>query len=434
MRKKIAVIGAGISGLSAAWLLSRRHSVTLFEAQPQLGGHAHTVQVELDGRSAPVDTGFLVYNERTYPNLIALFAALGVQTAPSDMSFSVRVADERVEWAGSDLSTVFAHARNLVRPRFWSMLRDILRFNRDGTALVTAGRDRGETLGEFLDRGAYGRSFRDWYLLPMAAAIWSCPTREMLDYPCATFLRFCHNHGLLQVNDRPQWHTVRGGSQDYVRRMAAAILDVRPGTPVRRIKRSADSVEVVAEGMAERFDEVVLACHTDQSLRLLADADEDERALLGAIRYQPNVAVLHCDARFLPEARRAWSAWNYETGAGVPGARPVSVSYWLNRLQPLPFSSPLVETLNPIRPPREELVIGTFRFSHPIFDAAALRAQAQLPRVQGRRRTWFCGAWAGYGFHEDGLRSGMAVANALGVRAPWQSKSEVAAEAAAALA
>ena len=418
--RTLAVIGSGIAGLSAAWLLSRRYAVTLFEAQDWLGGHTHTVDVRLDGVTAPVDTGFLVFNDRTYPNLVALFENLGVIDARSDMSFSVRIDDERLEWAGSSLGTLFAQRRNLLRPAFWSMLRDIVRFNRQASALALGGTLPAGSLGDFLEAGGYGPELRDWYLLPMAAAIWSCPTRQMLDYPCATFLRFCHNHGLLGLRDRPRWRTVAGGGREYVRRMAAQIRDLRPSTAVQRVLREDGCVRIVSDAGVERFDAVVLACHSDQSLRLLADADGDERRILSAVRYQPNQVVVHTDRSFLPRTREAWAAWNYTAGAGAPGMRPVSVSYLLNRLQPLPFRTPLIETLNPFREPAQDSVLARFEYSHPVFDATALRAQSELPEIQGRRATWFCGAWTGYGFHEDGLRSGMAVAAALGVRAPWQ--------------
>lgn len=421
--QRIAVVGAGIAGLSAAWLLARQHRVTLFEANDYLGGHTHTVDVTLDGVTAPVDTGFLVFNDRTYPNLIALFDHLGIRSAASDMSFSVRLEHDGLEWAGSDLDAVFAQRRNLLRPAFWGMLADILRFNREATALARAGAAGAASLGEFLDAGAYGRAFRDWYLLPMAGAIWSCPTQAMLAYPAQTFFRFCDNHGLLQVKDRPRWRTVLGGAREYVARLAAAIPDCRVATPVQRIRRDAAGVELVhghGHGDAERFDAVVLACHSDQALRLLADADAGERAVLGAIPYQDNEVVLHCDESFLPRSRRAWSAWNYHADSTSETGRPVGVSYLINRLQPLPFSRPVIVTLNPLRTPRADCVIDRYRYAHPVFDLGSTDAQARLASIQGRRRSWFCGAWAGYGFHEDGLKAGLAVAADFGIAAPWQ--------------
>jgi predicted NAD/FAD-binding protein len=420
--RRIAVIGAGIAGLSAAWMLSRAHAVTLFEANDYLGGHTHTVDVTLDGITAPVDTGFLVFNERTYPNLIALFEHLGVASVASDMSFSVRLEDEGLEWAGSSLATLFAQRRNLLRPAFWGMLADILRFNREATALAKGSDAGGIPLGDFLRSRGYGRAFRDWYLLPMAGAIWSCPTAAMLRYPAQTFFRFCDNHGLLQVSNRPQWRTVAGGARSYVEKLAAGIADVRSRTPVVSVLRQHGGVALrCAGGQVERYDEVVLACHSDQALRLLGDADAEEHALLAAVPYQDNEVVLHTDESFLPRARQAWSAWNYHAAGAGDAGRAVGVSYLINRLQPLPFRRPVIVTLNPARAPHPQCVIDRYTYAHPVFDLGSVDAQTRLPRIQGKRNTWYCGAWTGYGFHEDGLKSGMAVAAALGAPAPWQS-------------
>ena len=417
---KIAIIGGGIAGLGCAHALlaERAHGVqvTLFEAARRLGGHTNTVDVRLDGVDHPVDTGFLVFNERTYPNLIRLFAELGVPTASSDMSFavSVPVGGRRLEWAGADLDSVFAQRRNLASPRFLAMLADILRFNRQATRIACGDEPcDAQTLGGFLDRHRYGESFRRWYLLPMAAAIWSCPTRAMLDYPLATFVRFCHNHGLLQVDGRPRWFTVAGGARRYVQKIAARLSDVRLATPVLEVSRNdaAGKVNVrTARGM-ESFDHAVLACDSDQSASLLADADPVERRVLAGARYQPNRAVLHTDDRLMPASRKVWSSWNYLSDGGDEPA--VSVTYLLNRLQPLRFRTPLFVSLNPIVEPAPEAVIAEFDYAHPVFDARMIEAQRRLPEAQGRRRVWLAGAWTGYGFHEDGLNSGLAAAAAI---------------------
>jgi uncharacterized protein len=418
---KVAIVGSGIAGLGCAHALQaeRQHGVrvTLFEAEPRLGGHTNTVDVRLDGIEHPVDTGFLVFNERTYPNLIRLFGELGVPTAKSEMSFAVSVPTtgaRRIEWAGTDLNSVFAQRRNLVSARFLGMLADILRFNRQATRIAEGTAAAGEhTLGDFLDRHRYGESFRHWYLLPMAAAIWSCPMRTMLAYPLATFVRFCHNHGLLQVDDRPQWYTVAGGARQYVRKIAARLADVRLATPVLEVRRNeaAGKVSLRTPRGVEVFDHVVLACHSDQSAALLADADAAERALLSQARYQPNRAVLHTDPLLMPRLRQVWSSWNYvSNGAADP---QVSVTYLLNKLQPLPFRTPLFVSLNPLVEPAPASVIAEFDYAHPVFDARMIGAQRRLPDVQGRRRVWLAGAWTGFGFHEDGLKSGLAVAKAL---------------------
>ncbi len=417
---KVAIVGAGIAGLGCAHALAPHAQVTLFEASDRLGGHTNTVDVTLDGKTYPVDTGFLVYNERTYPNLIRLFAELGIPTARSDMSFGVSVPlagdphGRRLEWAGSSLNTVFAQRRNLASPRFLGMLRDILRFNREATALAE-GRDRADdlALGEWLDRGGYGTAFRRWYLLPMAAAIWSCPMATMLAYPAATFVRFCHNHGLLQVANRPQWFTVAGGARQYVQRIVRTLTDVRAGTPVLGVTRGPGMGGVLvrtARGV-ESFDHVVLACHSDQSLALLSDADSAEHSVLTSVRYQSNRAILHTDAQLMPRSRAVWSAWNYMSSGGDDPE--VSVTYLLNKLQPLPFSTPALVSLNPLVEPRADTVMASFDYAHPVFDEQAIAAQRRLPDLQGRRRVWLAGAWTGFGFHEDGLKSGLAVAEAL---------------------
>ena len=421
---KVAIVGSGISGLAAAHRLRDQAHVTLFEAGSYFGGHTNTVDVTLPGPNGlvthGVDTGFLVLNERTYPQLIALLAELGVATAPSDMSFSVQVPASRsgpaLEWSGSSLATVFAQKRNLVNPRFWGMLSDLLRFNRLCTRLALEQReaDMVQPLHDFLDQHHFGPAFRDWYFLPMLGCIWSCPTDQMLRFPVATMIRFCHNHGLLQVNDRPQWHTVVGGARHYVDKIVARVPDARLNTPVRRVERDAAGVTVFTDHGSERFDQLVLATHSDQALAMLARPTHVEASVLGAIRYQPNRAVLHTDTSVLPQRRAAWAAWNYERASSDDQeSSRVCLHYLLNNLQPLPFSQPVVESLNPVRPIDPTKVLGEFEYSHPVFDLAAMAAQRQVPDLQGHLHTWYCGAWTGYGFHEDGLKSGLAVAERL---------------------
>lgn len=423
---RIAVVGAGISGLAAAWLLSREHQVTLFEQHDRLGGHSNTLDVELDGISHPVDTGFIVFNRSTYPHLCGLFAHLGVDIADSEMSFGISLRNSGIEWSGSSLATVFAQPANLARPRFWRMLQDIMRFNSEVTERASNGAAENITLGDFLVKHRYSEAFRDWYLLPMAAAIWSCPTRTMMGYPLATFARFCHNHGLLRVSDRPQWLTVRGGSREYVKKIAELLADVRRAAAVTRVRRTEECLWVDAGGTSTCFDQVVMASHSDETLALLGEAATPaEQRLLGMIRYQANTAVLHTDTNLLPRNRRVWSAWNYLAGEGAPDERPVSVSYLMNRLQPLPFRRPVVVTLNPFIEPDPASVIARMEYAHPLFDGPAIDAQQRLPEIQGRDRVWFCGAWTGYGFHEDGLSSAVRVARQLGADVPWQRSEPV---------
>ena len=418
---KIAVVGAGISGLATAWMLAPRHAVTLFEAGRYLGGHTNTVDVTVDGVTHPVDTGFLVFNDRTYPNLLRMFAHLGVESAPSEMSFSVRIGDGAIEWAGTNLATVFAQPSNLVRPRFLRMLRDLVRFNREASRLAASGAAVRGSLGDYLDEGGYGAELRGLYLLPMAACIWSTPSTQVNRFPLRTFLDFCHNHGLLAVTNRPQWRTVAGGGRAYVRRLAQGIPDIRTGVPVRQVRRDAHGVTLMTDHGPERFDQVVMATHTDQSLALLEHPTVEERSVLKAIPYLPNRAVLHTDESLLPTRKRAWAAWNFHSPREDATDEPVSLSYLINRLQPLPFAKPVVVTLNPIREPAPASVQAEFRYHHPAFLENSDEAKARLPALQGRNRTWFAGAWTGYGFHEDGLASALAVARGMGVEAPWRA-------------
>lgn len=412
---RIAIVGAGIAGLSAGWRLARQGCpVTLFEANDYAGGHTHTVDVTLDSVTHPVDTGFLVFNDRTYPGLVELFDTLGVASVASEMSFSCRVDAARLEWAGTSVASLFAQRKSLARPAFYRMLADILRFNRATTSLHRRDAVPTVALGTFLEAEGYGRALRDWYLLPMAAAIWSAPRREILGFPLRSFVNFCHNHGLLQLFDRPRWRTVAGGGRVYVERMLRELDDVRLATPVTAVRRLSSCVEIdSATRRAERFDAVVLACHSDQALSLLADASPLESRALGRVRYQANRVVLHTDARLLPRERRAWSAWNYLAVDDPAGARPVAVSYLINKLQPLPFSTPVILTLNPAVDPAVASVIAEYEYAHPLLDTAAHEAQDAIRRLQGARRTWYAGAWLGYGFHEDGLASGFAAADGI---------------------
>ena len=422
--RKIAIIGSGISGLAVAHTLQGLADITLYEAGDYFGGHTHTVDVTLPTPQGlvthGVDTGFLVFNERTYPNLINLFAQLGVQTVASDMSFSVKVPGalngQALEWSGSNLDTVFAQRSNLVRPRFLKMLADVLRFNALCNRIASANLDAElhQPLSDFLLENRFSNEFRDWYFLPMLGCIWSCPTDQMLRFPVATMIRFCHNHGLIQVTNRPRWFTVQGGARHYVDKIVAKIADKRLNTPVRLIERDAEGVRIVTDGQVERFDEVVICSHSDQALGLLRDATAAEHEVLGAIRYQANVAVLHTDASVLPSRPKAWAAWNYERAASAAQeSTRVCLHYLLNRLQPLPFEQPVVVSLNPVSTIAPELILGQYDYAHPVFDLAAIEAQKRMPQLQGQQHTWFAGAWMGYGFHEDGLKAGLSVARAL---------------------
>ncbi len=421
--QRIAVVGGGVAGLGAAWLLSQHHEVTLIEANDYVGGHTNTVEVPgPDGEPMPVDTGFIVYNEPNYPLLSGLFQHLGVVTRASDMSFGFSSGDPDLEYAGDNLATLFGQRRNLVRPAFLGMVRDILRFNRAARTALTEGLDPRLSLEDFLQRQRLGEALRHHYLLPMAAAIWSCPQQQMLEFPAAALLRFFHQHGLIQLTGRPQWRTVCGGGRAYVRRMLPALARAATGTPVRRVSRDGDGVRLLGDdGELGRFDAVVLAAHADQTLDMLEHPTSLERTLLGAFRYQPNEAWLHTDPGAMPRRRRVWSSWNHMSTRAGDGSRPVSVTYWMNRLQSLPGETPYLVSLNPTVPPRPERTLRRVVYQHPVFDGDGLRAQALLPRIQGRDRLWFCGSYFGYGFHEDALRSGAEVARALGAALPWRA-------------
>jgi predicted NAD/FAD-binding protein len=419
----IAIIGSGIAGLSAAWLLSQSHRVTLYERQDRLGGHTDTVDMPAAQGRLAVDNGFIVYNPVTYPNLVALFRHLGVETKASSMSFSVSVDDGAFEYSGTGLGGLLAQPANLLRPDFWRMVRDVRRFYGEARCLAHNSAGHNLTLGQLLDRGRYSPAFVDLHLLPMAAAIWSTPAAEMRDYPADAFVRFFANHGLLQVRNRPQWRTVVGGSRTYVRHMTAAFAsDIRTGTGVVGLRRLPAGVVVRGDDGGERqHDHAVVATHADEALALLTDADGLERRLLGAFAYTQNEAVMHSDPALMPRRRRAWSSWNYLSHTDDAGRTRPSVTYWMNSLQGIDPQLPVFVTLNPSCAPRPETVIRQTVYSHPGFDRAALAAQKVLWQLQGRRRTWFCGSYFGAGFHEDALQAGLAVAEDLGaVARPWR--------------
>ncbi len=414
------MIGTGIAGLSAAYMLDTRHEITVYEKEARLGGHSRTITVNYDGHPIPVDTGFIVFNKRNYPNLTALFRLLGVAIKESDMSFGFTADDGDLEWGAKTINSVFGQRRNLFRPKFIKLFFDVLRFN--STAEKTVERFPNLTLGELLTKMKMGDAFRWSYLLPMAGAIWSCPPGQMLEFPAQVFVRFFANHNLLSLTGQPQWMTVVGGSRSYVDRLSAPFADrIRKDCAVKSVFRELGAVQIGDyAGKIERFDEVVFACHPDETLAMLTDASDAEREALGAIVYQRNVTVLHRDPSFMPQRRACWASWIYQSDRkGDTDNR--SVTYWMNSLQGIDERTPVFVTLNPCRRISAELIFDEHVFMHPVFDFGALKAQEALKSMQGQRNTWFCGAYMGHGFHEDGLVSAMRVAEALGAPAPWSS-------------
>jgi uncharacterized protein len=414
---RIAIIGSGITGLSAAWALRDVHNVVLFEKEDRLGGHSNTLSVDYDGTKIDVDTGFIVYNALNYPNLIALFDALGVATVQSDMSFSVRDGRPGQEWGSDGATGFFAWKRNIFNPAHWALLSEMMRFNRQAQADATNPSLLTMSLGDYCLKHSLSQAFIDRYLVPMGAAIWSTPEVGMMDYPASSFIRFFNNHRLLHAQ-RPDWRTVVGGSRRYVEKFAAALGDrIRLSCEVTHVTRSHGKVHVgVAGKETEAFDQIIFACHSDQALAILGDANPDERDLLGAVGYAKNVAVLHRDSTAMPKRKAAWASWNVSKG---DPAAPIELTYWMNRLQHIPRDKPLFVTLNPAREIDPTKVFARIDYEHPIFDAAAGAAQRLFPKIQGTNKAWFAGAWQGYGFHEDGLRAGLRAALALGGRVPW---------------
>ncbi|MEO1066189.1 MAG: FAD-dependent oxidoreductase [Pseudomonadota bacterium] len=429
---RIAVVGSGIAGNTAAWALTqpmgaddattRNTEVVMYERRTRTGGHSCTVTVDYEGEAIPVDIGFIVYNTLNYPNLVALFDHLDVETIKSDMSFGVSMAEGGLEWSGKTLDTVFAQKRNIASPRFLMMLRDIFRFNKQAPEDLASGSLFGKSLGAYLSELRVSRAFVDFYLAPMGAAIWSTPHADVLDFPAESFVRFFNNHRLLH-RERPKWRTVKSGSRSYVDKITAPFREnIRLGCAVKAVERRGPKVCVTDEtGHEDLFDHVIFASHTDQTLAAIKDPSEQERSVLGAIRYRPNTVYLHRDDQLMPRRRKVWSAWNYiETPHATQKETGVCVSYWMNALQKIRHDKPVFVSLNPATPPRDDLIFHEATFDHPQFDAGALHAQRALETIQGQNRLWFCGAWCGYGFHEDGLSAGLDVAERLGGRVPWR--------------
>ena len=419
---RVAVVGGGIAGLSAAWMLGSRHSVTLFEADTRLGGHANTVEVAGAEGRVPVDTGFIVYNEANYPNFTALLRHLNVPSQPADMALSVSLDDGAFEYSSG---AIFAQKRNLLSRRFWAMLRDVTRFYRDAPKDLAALDAPLTSLDDYLVQQGYGRAFRDDHLIPQAAAIWSTPLASIGAYPAAALIRFFQNHGMMQVFGRGAWRTVTGGSRAYLSQLLAGLrAEVRSGVRVVSIRRHHQGVELRdSSGHAERFDQVVIATHGDQALKLLEDPSPEEQRLLGAFHYSRNLAVLHTDPALMPRRRSAWTSWNHIGRRAAPGEG--CVTYWMTRLQSLKTATDLFVTLNPTKAIAPEAILHTDVYDHPLFDAGAIAAQGEIWSLQGVQRTWFCGSYFGHGFHEDALQSGLAVAEDLGgVRRPWAVAQE----------
>lgn len=412
---KIAIIGAGISGLGAAWLLRHSHDITVFEKNAYIGGHSRTIDVPADGAAVPVDTGFIVFNDWNYPNLFELFDHIGVPYEKSDMSFGVRIGN-LLEYSSNGL---FAQKINMLRPAYWRMIIDILRFNKHAEQYLE--KDPSVTLGQCLDELKMGDWFRRYYLLAMGAAIWSCPVNTILDFPAATYVRFFKNHGLLNIKNRPQWYTVKGGSREYIRRLTQDFShQIRAGISIKKVISHNGQITLVDQDGADYlFDQVIFACHPDEAIAMIQDPEAETAAVIGSFRYQENKIVVHGDTSFMPRRRACWASWIYLNDTPKDDKSSVSLSYWMNNLQSLPTSTPILVTLNPGRMPESSRVYDEHIFHHPVFDESAIRAQARIDAIQGRNGLWFCGAYQRYGFHEDGLWSAVNIARKMGVAIPW---------------
>lgn len=412
---KIAIIGSGISGMSAAWLLSHEHEVDLYEKNNYIGGHSNTVDIDLHGKKIPVDTGFIVFNHQTYPNLKGLFENLGVKTIESDMSFAASINDGSFEYSGKNLSGLFAQKKNIVNPMFLMMLKDILKFNKSAVQVLES--DENPTLGEFLDSLKVGKYCRDYYLLAMSAAIWSCPVEKMKQYPAKSFVRFFKNHGLLTVKDQPIWRTVEGGSREYVKLLCEKFKDnIFPYSKIEKITKLPDGKIEVAGRI---YDKVVIATHSDQASSMIEDFPK-AKEIVGKIRYQKNLAVLHCDRNLMPKNKKAWASWNYLNNTSNHKDHRVCLTYWMNLLQQLDTEEQIFVTLNPNKEINPKTIFAKIEYEHPIFDFEALAAQNQIQQIQGLDNLYFCGAYLGYGFHEDGLNSALKVAEHFNIKAPWK--------------
>jgi len=418
-KTKIAVIGSGISGLGAAYLLNKHADITLYEKNKVIGGHSRTKEINYDGVEIPVDTGFIVFNNRNYPHLTKLFETLGIERIKSDMSFGASIDDGKLEWSAQSLFSVFGQKSNFFNPKFYSMLLDMRKFFKCAPQVLE--RKNIITLGEYLDELKMGKAFREWFLLPMGAAIWSCPTSTMLEFPAQTFVRFFQNHGLLTVSDQPTWYTVKGGSKEYVKRITASFADktlVNCGAV--SVKRTQKSVKITdTKGDTKTYDKVIFACHANEALALLDKPSVDEKEILGAFSYQENVGYLHRDESLMPKRKGCWASWIYSRDSSKP-ENSIAVTYWMNNLQSIDKAKPVFVTLNPIKEPRPDLTFDKHVFTHPVFTKEAIAAQGKMQALQGANNSWYCGAYTRYGFHEDGLLSAVNVVKSMGVSIPWE--------------